>query len=90
MIKHHTRRKPVSTAKIAITIEEETLRRLDNLVRKMVFRSRSRAIQDSIREKLERIDKGRLARESAKLDPKFERALAEEGIAGDVSEWPEY
>ena len=80
----------MSTAKIAITIEEETLRRLDNLVRKRFFRSRSRAIQDSIKEKLERIDRGRLARESAKLDPKFERALAEEGIAEELSKWPEY
>ena len=80
----------MSTAKIAITIEEETLRRLDSLVRKRFFRSRSRAIQDSIKEKLDRIDKGRLARESAKLDPKFERALAEEGIAEEMSEWPEY
>jgi Arc/MetJ-type ribon-helix-helix transcriptional regulator len=90
MIICNTRRYSVSTAKIAITIEEDTLRRLDILVKKRFFRSRSRAIQDSIKEKLERIDRGRLARESAKLDPKFERALAEEGIAEELSKWPEY
>jgi hypothetical protein len=28
--------------------------------------------------------------ESAKLDPAFEKALADEGLAGDLSEWPEY
>ncbi len=34
--------------------------------------------------------KSRLARECAKLDPKFEQALAEEGFSGEQDEWPEY
>ena len=80
----------MSTTKIAITIEEETLRRLDGLVKKRVFKSRSRAIQVSVEEKLARMDRGRLARESAKLDREYERALAEEGVGEDLSEWPEY
>jgi hypothetical protein len=41
-------------------------------------------------EKLARIEKSRLAREFAKLDPAFEKALAEEGLSQDLSEWPEY
>jgi hypothetical protein len=28
--------------------------------------------------------------ECAKLEPKFEKAMAEEGLAEDVSQWPEY
>jgi hypothetical protein len=32
----------------------------------------------------------RLARECAKLDPKSEQALAEEGISAEVGAWPEY
>lgn len=80
----------MSTAKIAITIEEGLVRQLDQLVTSAIYPSRSRAIQDAVAEKLRRIDRGRLARECAKLDPKFEQALAEEGMGTDISEWPEY
>ena len=41
-------------------------------------------------EKLERLKRGRLAQECAKLEPGFEKALAEEGLSEDLSEWPEY
>ena len=78
------------TAKIAITLDEETLGRLDHLVRKRAFPNRSRAIQAAVREKLERMERGRLARECAKLDPSCEQALAEEGLTEDLSAWPEY
>jgi metal-responsive CopG/Arc/MetJ family transcriptional regulator len=80
----------MSTEKIAITIEGKTLTRLDSLVKKRAFPSRSRLIQEAIREKLERLDRSRLARECAKLDEQFERSLAEEGISEELSEWPEY
>ena len=36
------------------------------------------------------IEKSRLAQECAKLDPTFEKALAEEGLSEDLAEWPEY
>jgi hypothetical protein len=54
------------------------------------FPNRSRAIPDAVREKLERLDRSRLARECAKLNPRVERKLADEGLAGDLSEWPEF
>jgi hypothetical protein len=34
--------------------------------------------------------RSRLSMECAKLEPAFERAMAEEGLAEDVSQWPEY
>ena len=80
----------MSTAKIAITIEEELLGELNRLVSSRVFPNRSKAIQEAIQEKLSRINRSRLARECAKLDPKFEKALAEEGISQDMGGWPEY
>jgi len=80
----------MSTEKIAITIEGKTLTRLDSLVKSRAFPSRSRLIQEAIREKLERLDRSRLARECAKLDEQFEKSLAEEGISEELSEWPEY
>ena len=80
----------MSTTRIAVTIDERTLGRVDRLVRKGVFPSRSRAIQEAVEEKVDRLDKSRLARECAKLEPAFERALAEEGMSEEMSQWPEY
>lgn len=77
-------------AKIAITLEEKSIKQLDRLVHEHVFQNRSQAIQDAISEKLQRMKRGRLAKECAKLDPAFEKAMAEEGLAMDISEWPEY
>ncbi len=77
-------------AKIAITIEEELLRKLDDLVKSDAFPNRSRAIQDAVAEKLARIEKTRLARECAKLDPAYEQALAEESMAAEPDEWEKY
>jgi hypothetical protein len=36
------------------------------------------------------MERSRLASECAKLDPKFEKALAEEGLGRDLETWPEY
>ena len=80
----------MSTAKIAITIEEETLGKLDRLVSSKVFPNRSKAIQEAIKEKLSRVNKSRLARECAKLDPAVEKAIAEEGFSQEIDQWPEY
>ncbi len=77
-------------AKIAITMDAEFIGELDRLVGENYFQNRSQAICDAVREKLSRMKRGRLSIESAKLDPKFEKAMAEEGLAEDVSQWPEY
>jgi len=76
-------------AKVAVSLDRRTLTRVDRLVRRGVFPSRSRLVQDSIEDKLRRIDGVRLARECAKLDRRLERALAEEGLE-PVAEWPPY
>jgi len=80
----------VPTAKVAITLDEELLRKLDREVEEGKFPNRSRAIQDAVEEKLARLDRTRLIRESAKLDPEVEQKLADEGLAEDFEEWPEY
>ena len=77
-------------SKVAISLDESTLNRLDKLVQKQVFPNRSQAIQEAVAEKLARLVRSRLARECAKLDPAFEKALAEEGLSEDLAEWPEY
>lgn len=80
----------MATSKIAITIEQNTLNQLDLLVKAHRFPNRSRAIQEAIAEKIERIEKIRLARECAKLNPEFEQKMAEEGFEMEIDEWPEY
>ncbi len=78
------------TSKIAITIDQNLLHRLDFLVKSQRFANRSRAIQEAVTEKLARIEKNQLAQECAKLDPKFEQEMAEEGFVAEMDEWPEY
>lgn len=80
----------MSKSKIAITLEETTLDRLDELVEQSKYPSRSQAIEEAVEEKLARLERNRLARECAKLNPDFEKALAEEGLSEDISRWPEY
>jgi len=80
----------MGTAKVAITIDDETLQKLDRLVKKHVFPNRSKAIQEAVQDKIKRIEKTRLSRECSKLDPSYEQALANEGISEDLNEWPEY
>lgn len=77
-------------AKIAISLDKQTLERLDSLVRKKAFANRSRAIEAAVEEKLQRLDRVRLAQECSKLDPAYEKELAEEGFSEELSQWPEY
>ena len=44
-------------------------------MRRQVFTDRSRAIQEAVEEKLERLERTRLAEECAKFDPAFERVV---------------
>jgi metal-responsive CopG/Arc/MetJ family transcriptional regulator len=80
----------MAKAKIAISLDEETLERLDRLVKDAAYRNRSRAIEAAVSEKLERMDRTRLTRECSKLDAKAEKSLAEEGLSEDLSGWPDY
>lgn len=77
-------------SKIAITIDDKTLKQLDILVKSKFFPNRSKAIQEAVAEKLMRIEKSRLAQECSKLDPEFEQSLAEEGFSSELAEWQQY
>ena len=80
----------MAASKIAITLDRNMVKKLDMLVKSKVFPNRSKAIQEAVEEKLNRMEKSRLAQECAKLDPKFEQSLAEEGFVSELEEWPEY
>ena len=77
-------------AKIAVSIDQKVVHRLDGLVLKGFFPSRSKAIQVAIENQLQKLDRSRLAIECAKLDPKLEQKMAEDGMQYEVEQWPEY
>ncbi|MDP2815828.1 MAG: ribbon-helix-helix protein, CopG family [Rectinemataceae bacterium] len=79
----------MAVTKIAISIDKKLLERLDQLIQIIGVHSRSKAIQEAVKEKIERMERSRLARECAKLDQKFERAMADADIMR-LDEWPEY
>jgi Arc/MetJ-type ribon-helix-helix transcriptional regulator len=80
----------MTVTKTAITIDQTLLSRLDRLVQQGEYPSRSKAIQAAVAEKLARMERSRLAVECAKLNPREEQALAEEGMSGELAAWPEY
>jgi Arc/MetJ-type ribon-helix-helix transcriptional regulator len=78
----------MSVAKVAVSIDQNLLAELDCLVAKQVFSSRSQAVQAAVREKVARLKRCRLAEECAKMDPQFEKSMAEEGMAGELALMP--
>lgn len=87
MMIRHTK---MPKTKVALTLDSELLERVDELVDRRRFRNRSQAIEAALADKLERLARTRLARECAKLDPREEKRLADEGLAEDFASWPEY
>ena len=80
----------MSVAKVTISIESSLLEKVDRFVRDQVYSNRSQAIQVAVKEKVERLDRNRLARECAKLDKAEEQAFADFGLASEIEQWPEY
>ena len=76
--------------KVALTLESRLLEQVDELVERKRFRNRSQAVDTALADKLHRLARTRLARESAKLNPRDEKRLAEEGLTDVLESWPEY
>lgn len=76
--------------KVALTLDSNLLERVDELVDRRRFRNRSQAIEAALANQLQRLARTRLARESAKLNPREEQRLADQGLAHDFESWPEY
>ena len=87
MISHHTK---MPKTKVALTLDADLVERVDELVAKRRFRNRSQAIESALADKLQRLARTRLARESSKLNVREEKRLADEGLADDLASWPEY
>ncbi len=77
-------------SKVAVTVDAELLDRVDELVAAKRFASRSQAVERALADTVARVARIRLARECAKLNPREEQSLADEGLAGSRDTWPEY
>lgn len=80
----------MTAAKIAISIDQRLLGRIDALVQAKKYRSRSKVFQAALSEQLARLSEDSLGRECAKLNPSEEQAFADIGLSTDLSEWPAY
>ena len=80
----------MNAAKIAISIDPSLLGRVDDLVSRKVFRSRSEIFQVAVSAQVERIEEDALLRECAKLDPVEEQRFADMGLSNELTEWPAY
>lgn len=87
---HHTREVTMPKTKVAVTVDADLLERVDRLVATRHFANRSQAVEAALADTVSRLARTRLARECAKLDPREEQALADEGLAGSRETWPEY
>ena len=76
--------------KVAVTLDSALLELVDNMVENHQFRNRSQAVESALSDKVRRLARTRLAREAAKLDPREEKRLAEEGMSDVLDSWPEY
>jgi metal-responsive CopG/Arc/MetJ family transcriptional regulator len=76
--------------KVALTLETDLIEQIDRLVAERRFRNRSQAVESALADKLVRLRRTRLAEQCARLNPREEKALAEEGLAGSLETWPEY
>jgi Arc/MetJ-type ribon-helix-helix transcriptional regulator len=86
----HTTEGVVPKTKVAVTIDAALVERVDALVSAQRFTNRSHAVEAALADAVNRLARIRLARACAKVDPREEQALAEEGFAGGVETWPEY
>ena len=66
------------------------LKRVDVLVSRKLFRSRSEVFQVAVAEQIGRLDEDAFHRECSKLDPTEEQSFADIGLSADFTEWPAY
>ena len=80
----------MATIKVAITVDERLLVKIDALVSEKVFPNRSQAFQSAVQDKIESVQRSRYLAQLALLDPIEERELAEFGIQSEMIAWPQY
>ncbi len=80
----------MSSIKVAITIERETLAGIDGLVARKIFPNRSRAIQAALAENLERMERRRSPPNARSSIRNSRKRCADEGLGAEAESRPEY
>ena len=80
----------MNKAKIAVTVDPFILGRLDALVERHHFTSRSQAIEKAVEAQLQRLERTRLSEQCALLVVDEEQAMADAGLALDAAAWPAF
>ncbi|MDP1574512.1 MAG: ribbon-helix-helix domain-containing protein [Coxiellaceae bacterium] len=80
----------MSVAKIAISIDQLLLKKLDYWVKQEKFENRSQAIQLAIEASIVDLEQHALSCECEKLNRKEEQKIAEEGLSGDADAWEKF
>lgn len=75
---------------IQVMLGPQLLKQVDRLVGSTLCGSRSELIEQAIAAHVASMRRASLTDACLALDPAEERALAEEGIAGDAGLWPTY
>jgi Arc/MetJ-type ribon-helix-helix transcriptional regulator len=79
----------MATAKVAISLDQSVLKKLDSLVKQGVFENRSSAIQEALSDRLKLVTRQQFEQECLKLSQDEEKDLANETLSAETS-WPEY
>lgn len=77
----------MSIAKIAVSIDEKQLKKIDFFVKKHVFKNRSQAFQIAINRTLQQLEHHRLSEECSKLDRNSEQEMADLSLDEDLATW---
>ncbi|HEY6565003.1 MAG TPA: ribbon-helix-helix domain-containing protein [Pirellulaceae bacterium] len=73
--------------KIAISIDSEIVRKIDELVSNARYPSRSKVFQEAVEDKLVRLTRSRLAEQCALLDSAEEQEMADEFSPEELKQW---
>lgn len=80
----------MSKQRIAVTIDDQHLNEIDELVAKGRYPSRSQVVEAALAAVLSRCVQSSLIRECARFDSTEERSFAEGGLRSDGIGWPAY
>jgi metal-responsive CopG/Arc/MetJ family transcriptional regulator len=80
----------MSTAKVTISINQNLLAQIDELVKAHMFSSRSQIVQEALEARLSELKRQQFDIECQKLQIEEEQSLADEGLANEVQQWPTY
>ena len=79
----------MAAKKFAVSIDEILVKKLDKAVKSGIVKNRSNALKEALSEYLVKLETEAIKRGCLKLNPKEERAMANE-FSESTDSWPQY